>query len=142
MDDAARQRFIKLLGMTGSEHDGEALNALRMAQRLAADHKHTFLEMIEAAAINPEDIVKAKLEAAKAGYAHGFSQGKAAATPISWFEVAEECLQEHPERLTDWEHEFLQNYVDRRWSYPSERQRVVLERVANKCSVAVPAESD
>jgi Protein of unknown function (DUF2786) len=49
MDDAARQRLIQLLGMTGSAFDGEAVTALRLAQKLMREHRVTWEEMTVAA---------------------------------------------------------------------------------------------
>ena len=37
IDPEAADKLAKLLGMTGSSHDGEALNAARMADRLRRD---------------------------------------------------------------------------------------------------------
>ncbi len=34
LDEHDRERLIRLLGMTGSDHDGEAINAVRLAGRL------------------------------------------------------------------------------------------------------------
>jgi hypothetical protein len=39
MTDAQRTRLLQLLGMTGSPHTGEAVNALRLAQRLMSECK-------------------------------------------------------------------------------------------------------
>lgn len=39
-------KLIKILGMTGSSHDGEALVALRMAQKLMAAHGKTWKDLI------------------------------------------------------------------------------------------------
>jgi len=40
-------RFIKLMGMTGSIHDGEALNALRMANAILAETGMSWEEFIK-----------------------------------------------------------------------------------------------
>jgi hypothetical protein len=41
-----RSRLEKLIGMLGSDHDGEALNALRMIKKLAADEKKSLPELL------------------------------------------------------------------------------------------------
>ena len=46
MADLDTERLVKLLGMTGSQHDGEALNALRMAQKLLAGAAKTGGDLI------------------------------------------------------------------------------------------------
>jgi hypothetical protein len=43
-----RERLARLLGMMGSDHDGEALNAARMADRLVRDHGITWIDAITA----------------------------------------------------------------------------------------------
>lgn len=46
LDSAASDRLRKLMGMTTSEHDGEALNALRMANAILAKAKLTWADML------------------------------------------------------------------------------------------------
>ena len=41
-------KLLKILGMTGSSHDGEALVALRMAQKLMAAHGKTWKDLVGA----------------------------------------------------------------------------------------------
>lgn len=41
-----RSRLEKLVGMLGSEHDGECLNALRMIKKIAADEKKSLTELL------------------------------------------------------------------------------------------------
>ncbi len=43
---ALAERLVKLLGMVGSEHDGEALNAARMADKLVRDAGLTWATVI------------------------------------------------------------------------------------------------
>lgn len=42
MDRDTLDRIVKLLGMTGSDQDGEALNAVRAANKFLADRKLTW----------------------------------------------------------------------------------------------------
>lgn len=42
----ARQRLARLLGMLGSAHDGEVLNAARLADRLVRDHGTTWHDVV------------------------------------------------------------------------------------------------
>jgi hypothetical protein len=39
LSEPNRKRLIKLLGMTGSSFDGEAMNALRMAEKILKENK-------------------------------------------------------------------------------------------------------
>jgi len=48
------EKLLKILGMTGSSHDGEALVALRMAQRLMAAEGKTWKDLIGAPAAQPK----------------------------------------------------------------------------------------
>lgn len=42
----ATERLSRLLGMTGSAHDGEALNAIRMANALLRKHRTSWAEIL------------------------------------------------------------------------------------------------
>jgi hypothetical protein len=46
MNGSERTRLIRVLGMTGSSFDGEALAALRMAQKLMAEHRIAWAELV------------------------------------------------------------------------------------------------
>ena len=45
MDRYTADRLAKLLGMTGSDQDGEALSAIRMANKVLADAKLTWAQI-------------------------------------------------------------------------------------------------
>ena len=49
-----RTRLAKLMGMTTSDHDGEALNALRMANRMLSDAKTTWEQVLQITAKSSE----------------------------------------------------------------------------------------
>ena len=49
MNPLHRRRLGQLLGMTASEHDGEALNALRLAQSFMRQHEITWFDVLVAA---------------------------------------------------------------------------------------------
>lgn len=59
-----RAQLLKLLGMTGSEHDGEALNALRMALTLMKRCKVTWADLIGTPAKSADDRLKDAYESA------------------------------------------------------------------------------
>ena len=44
--DDVRDRLARLLGMVGSDHDGEALNAARLADRLVREHGVTWHDVL------------------------------------------------------------------------------------------------
>lgn len=84
-------RLSNLLGMTGSAHDGEALNAVRLANALLAKHQLTWPAVIAA----PTDATIAPPESAPA-----------AAVPAHHIE-AEHILATAPGALTTFERNFL-----------------------------------
>jgi hypothetical protein len=51
MNGTRRERLIQLLGMTGSRFDPEALNAIRLAERLLAEEKMTWREVFNMPAV-------------------------------------------------------------------------------------------
>src|SRR5262245_1670674 len=46
LSEAERTRLKKLVGMLGSAHDGEQLNAMGFIKRMAAEHKMTITELM------------------------------------------------------------------------------------------------
>jgi hypothetical protein len=48
MSPAERQRFVQLMGMTGSRFDGEAVNALRLAGQILEKHSLSWCEVLTA----------------------------------------------------------------------------------------------
>lgn len=46
LSSAFRGRLAKLLGMTGSDHDGEVLNAARMADRIVREQGTTWSDVL------------------------------------------------------------------------------------------------
>lgn len=71
-------RLAQLMGMTGSVHDGEAINALRLANKWLAEHKLTWAELLNGPLPKapPADLQRPRNEA----YAHGRSEGFAQAS--------------------------------------------------------------
>ena len=146
-----RRRLIQLLGMLGSDHWGEVVNAAKLAQRHLGSIGLTWEEVI-AERLGGE-YSQAQVEAAfqtghATGYGKGYAEGKAdagvngrrpAMTDFqSWRSVAKEMLDCHDDLLTEWERGFFQSYVERRWSIPTEKQRAIFERVADKTGVSLP----
>jgi len=53
LDPPTRRRLAQLLGMCGSDNDGEVTNAARLADRLVRQHGSTWLDVIGTDAIPP-----------------------------------------------------------------------------------------
>lgn len=73
-----RERLIQLLGMLGSAHDGEVLNAGRLAQRFISDHKLTWEEIVNSSATTQTGAANraAREEGRQEGYRQGLEEGK------------------------------------------------------------------
>jgi hypothetical protein len=52
LPDADRERLARLLGMLGSEFDGEVANAGRLADKLVRQHKLTWFDVVAAPALS------------------------------------------------------------------------------------------
>ena len=124
------RRLVQLLGMMGSDHNGEVLNAARLAQRLVRDHGLTWEEVMTGIAT---DIARELGQAFETGYANG-----RAYRPPSWRVFAQSLLDDDDGRLNSWEREFVASFIDRGWDRPTDRQQGVFERIADKCGVNTP----
>jgi hypothetical protein len=111
---AERDRLAMLLGMLGSDHDGEVLNAARLADRLVRDHGIT-LDAITAP-VDPQ---------------------LSTDDPLARFAAcAEACtfaLTRAP-MLTQWEFDFLRNVAS--FSRLSSKQRKTLRRAGARAIAA------
>jgi len=103
LDADQGKRLANLLGMMGSSHDGEALNAARLADRLVRARGLTWHEVINALAAAPEI---------------GGAQ-----------QLARTILRDHSSVLDEREAHFVQSMT--RWhGVPSEKQRRWLDNIA------------
>ena len=143
LPENAQRRLLQLIGMSGSAHDGEALNAIRLAHRLAAEHGCTLTEAIETAPAEIDLIRLATLE--EDAFQRGFEAGRAAEggssngfAVLTWHTAIERCLRDHTLILTAWEQEFLRGWLARGWSRPTAKQADVLHRITRKCGVPAP----
>lgn len=106
-----RERLAKLLGMIGSDHDGEALSAARMADRLVQEARLTWHEVLH--------VEYRELEIVP--------------------DISEDLrmvlgLQQYRSSITEWERGFLDTvevWLRRGWNL-TEKQRVVLDRIWSK----------
>jgi hypothetical protein len=148
------EKLIKILGMTGSTHDGEALSALRMAQRLMAANGKTWKDLVTAQPQAQQrqqgwqqqawdDIMRANnahrarqnAEQAQRHEAYRREQAQSAYREPNNDDIAckHECLRmldECPDLLTGWETEFLESFKDRpdHWAM-SDKQRAVFHKL-------------
>jgi hypothetical protein len=78
MSDLDRLKLAQLLGMTGSVHDGEALNAMRAANRALRAAGKTWKDVIqvqdEAKRFTEQEVQAAMRRAYESGYADGMPQ--------------------------------------------------------------------
>ncbi len=110
-----RQKLVKVLGMTGSQFDGEALAAVRKAHCILTAAGLSWDSVIVSApaetdAPPPDDDDMAETDA-----------------EIAW------CL-DHAAELTVWERDFLVSL--QRFVWLSDKQRAVLDRIVRKCQAA------
>jgi hypothetical protein len=137
---ADQRRLEQLLALAGSsQFDGEALNALRAAVRLAAGTGVTLLEALRASAAAQLDMARItalEKDAFRRGYQKAVEDGGAqGAVPASWPALADRLLQQYARLLSEWERKFLANFIENGWPTPTAKQRAVFERIAAKCGV-------
>ena len=108
---AERDRLAKLLGMLGSDHDGEVLNAARLADRLVRDHGITWLDAITAPLSTDDPL--ARFAACAEAYTFALTRA-----PM----------------LTHWEFDFLRNVAG--FSKLSHKQLDTLRRLVTRAIAA------
>lgn len=141
MEDKDRQRLVTLLGMMGSNHDGEILNAAKAAQKLVTNLKITWAEAITPDAFTADQM----LECARMSYAKGLEDGKASQLPQTkpvgggggsvWNQLARTFISDHD--LSEWEEEFFNDWTMNRYS-PTDKQRAVFIRACEKYGEKYP----
>jgi len=128
LNEADRTRLIRLLGMLGSDFDGERANAGAMANRLVRERGLTWDKVI------PFQVNGAQQQQ----HTH---QPPPPPPPLrSWSDVISDC-RAHPNYITQWEEEFLDSMAN--WyGRPTDRQRAVLCRIAKKLKIELPPGED
>lgn len=107
-----RARLIKLLGMTTSSFDNEALSACRMANALLKSLDRQW-----------SDVVGGFVEVQAA-------QPRKPPGKPSIFERIADILDDSADCLTNWEFDFLNNVLDTRYCSP--KQLVIVRRIFEK----------
>jgi hypothetical protein len=150
MDITDRNRLLKLIGMLGSEHDGERANASAFIAKMAAERKMTITELMEEAHGKPvekvvykEKVVYRDAPAASPQYPHadaadaadaGFTDIGSPLIAMMRQVAAKPALAQRV--LTDWEVNFVTD-VSARYDYDthlSDKQLVIVERILKKAS--------
>ena len=114
LDVSAAQRLVRLLGMLGSAHDGEALNAGRMADRLIRERGLTWSQII--APTPPQIFVP-------------LSRGPENA--LEWRQLAAWIKRNFADQLNPREYQFVIHMATWR-SMPSPKQQEWLNAIAER----------
>ena len=113
LSDSDRTRLARLLGMTGSQHDGEALNAARLAHRLIRERKTTW-----------EQVISNAPEHQQSHHQQYQQQQYRREAPRAWRDCVREC-QGYRDFLSDWEIQFLANVAKWRGALtPKQRSKL------------------
>jgi hypothetical protein len=113
-----RQRLARLLSMLGSEHDGEVLNAARLATRTLRDLGCTWSDALSAPP--PDDLAAPPPDDDE---------------PAHWRDAVRICLRDGGGVLTPWEMTFCHNLSTYRTEC-TERQQELLRNLYDRVTVA------
>lgn len=137
-------KFIKVMGMTGSSHDAEALSALRMAQKMLKDEKMTWADVFSPRAGASQQRQQEKPREERKAYQEPPRSKPREEPPRSkghededvraeLRKMAAKAYKAHPELFTDWERSFMDDWDERHDYWPmSEKQFNVFIRIVNK----------
>ena|SRR5438552_2098211 len=117
-------RFLKLVGMLGSAHEGERANAAALATRMLRDAGMNWHEFLDKIAVP-----------VPAEFAVSLSRPRFRHTAYNHAEAADLCLL-HGRGLSSWEKGFLGSTQD--FHRLSAKQQDVLARLCEKCGVDWP----
>jgi hypothetical protein len=95
---AAADRLVKIAGLLGSDHAGEAASAAAAATRIIRSHGLTWQQLLE-------PIVLPRSSSARSARKEPPSP-----SPADWRHAATACLR-HPQLFTRWECTFLENLL-------------------------------
>jgi hypothetical protein len=122
LDQVTALRLTKVLALTGSSFDGEAVAAIRRAN-----------EILKARSLTWSDLIAATIEApsSKAGHArHG--TGGENREQMHWREAVKICLGMEEAPLSAWDRGFLESILERR-NPLTEKQKIQLLRILEAC---------
>ena len=129
-----RTRLIKLLGMTGSAHDAEALTALRFAGKILVEHKATWAEVFSTPGSDRYQ------DGYSDGYRRGLAEGAARGRPkpLTWRALAKELLESYEDDLTPWELQFVTGFLSRGYPSPTPKQGAIFQRICERVDIEMP----
>jgi hypothetical protein len=120
------KRLIQLLGMTDSQHDSEALNAIRLANKLLKEANVTWEQLLNAATSH---------SAAQSQQAQ--AKPKRETWHSDWNTIAIDILEKYPNKVSPWERSFLEGWTINTFE-PTAKQYAVFERLADKFNIELP----
>ena len=136
-----RKQLDKCWALVASDQDHEAVAALRVARKLAAQMGFASLELAIASstnqALDEKRIAAIEAEALARGREQGIAEAAGTKQFPCWLAALEHILAETPHYLSSWEHGFATSYLEARWGSPSPKQAAILQRIADKCGVTV-----
>lgn len=148
ISDKDRQRLVIILGMLGSAHDGEVLNAAKQAHRVVSAMKLSWSDVLDNAGCYTREQVQ---EVADLAYTRGLEEGKAVGrarvgAPLATKEVAGgpgSCWNKLARAFLDggdlsaWETEFFEDWATNAYS-PTEKQRSIFRRLCERYGEEYP----
>lgn len=111
-----QERLAKLLAMFSSNHDGEVVNAARLAERLVKSRGETW-----------DSVINAKPASQQEQQRRQEKPREQTKPPLKWRENAEACV-EYAEHLSEWENQFWNQYwrTPANSPYPSNSDRSLI----------------
>lgn len=144
LPEAQARRLVQILGMLGSNADGEVVNAARKADRMLREAKLSWAELL-----NGETEKKWSdhdMDAAiKLAFKNGYNAAKEDARdlaptnrqPASFAAFALVMVRQYSNALSEWETEFCEDWTAKSYP-PSAKQRAIFERLAERTGVPMP----
>lgn len=131
-----QKRLAQFLGMLGSDHDGEVVNAAKMAHRMVTQAGLTWEQVLHGGGYTTEFVQKVAAEA----YAAGKVDGQPRSPRKTFAGYSRLILRKHFEGLNEWEIGFLDSWTTKTYP-PSEKQLAVFVKIAEKTGVPIPPEA-
>jgi hypothetical protein len=145
--------------MLGSDHEGEIVNAARLATKLVKSWNSTIAEVLNFNAPPPggtqtlagggvggkktftqKDLDDAYHRGFTAGVKSGASATKSANR--TWKQWAKDRVNDDAELLSQWEYEFFTDFAGGRFATPTVKQRAIFLRVAGRLDLEPPESTD
>lgn len=121
-------RLIALLGMTGSDQDGEALSAMRMANKFLKDRKLTWENVINTGS-KMDRVADIMEQAFKSAYTRREYRPRQP-PPFGHRTMAQIILETNEDRLTDKEKKFVREMLH--WNNPTDAQLSWLQNLYSR----------